>query len=169
MQEQSYQSDNIPPANRNGSEKNFLVCGIGASAGGVAALKTFFENVPQDSGISYIVILHLSPDYDSQLASVLQSSAKIPVNRVVDRVILQPDNVYVVSQNQSLSIRNDAIVAKPLHTIEERRAPVDIFFRSLADTFHSRAVCVVLTPSRNCFSISTRSLSERYFSRHSSA
>ena len=58
--------------------KEFLVVGIGASAGGIQALKTFFENMPADSGMAYVVILHLSPDHDSRLAEVLQQSAAIP-------------------------------------------------------------------------------------------
>ena len=49
----------------------FLIAGLGASAGGVQALKEFFSNVPAESGIAYVVILHLSPEYDSQLAEVL--------------------------------------------------------------------------------------------------
>jgi chemotaxis response regulator CheB len=54
----------------------FLLVGLGASAGGIQALKEFFENVPENSGIAYVVILHLSPDHDSRLAQVLQSRDK---------------------------------------------------------------------------------------------
>ena len=50
-----------------------LVVGIGASAGGIQAIKRFFEHVPPDSGITYVVILHLSPEHDSQLAEILQT------------------------------------------------------------------------------------------------
>jgi len=71
----------------NKSERDdFLIVGIGASAGGIQALKTFFENVPADSGAAYVVILHLSPDHDSQLAAVLQTASKIPVTQVSEKV-----------------------------------------------------------------------------------
>ena len=65
---------------------DFLIVGIGASAGGIQALKHFFENVPADSGAAYVVILHLSPDHDSQLAEVLQTVATIPVTQVKEKV-----------------------------------------------------------------------------------
>ena len=61
----------------NSGNGDFLVVGIGASAGGVAALKSFFEKVAKKSGMAYVVILHLSPDYESKLAEVLQ--AHVPV------------------------------------------------------------------------------------------
>jgi len=68
-----------PP--QSDGKKNFLVVGIGASAGGIQALRNFFAHVPKDSGMAYVVILHLSPDHDSQLAEVLQSTAPIPVTQ----------------------------------------------------------------------------------------
>ena len=51
--------------------EDFLIVGIGASAGGIQALKEFFQNVPADSGMAYVVILHLSPNHDSRLAEIL--------------------------------------------------------------------------------------------------
>jgi chemotaxis response regulator CheB len=64
------------------SGEDFLIVGIGASAGGVRALREFLQYVPRDSGSAYVMILHLSPDYDSKLAEILQNSAPIPVRQV---------------------------------------------------------------------------------------
>ncbi|HVF26602.1 MAG TPA: chemotaxis protein CheB, partial [Pyrinomonadaceae bacterium] len=124
---------------------DFLIVGIGASAGGIGALKEFFENVPADSGVAYVVILHLSPDHDSQLAEVLQTVARIPVTQVTEKVRVEPDHVYVVPPDRSLKLVDGHIVVQPIHTVEERRAPVDIFFRTMAETLGGRAVCVVLS------------------------
>lgn len=123
----------------------FLLVGLGASAGGVQALKEFFENVPPDSGIAYIVILHLSPDHDSRLAEVLQSVTKIPVQQVTDTTKVQPDHVYVVPPNQHLMMMDGSVSVSPNLLIEERRAPVDIFFRTLAESHGPRAVAVILS------------------------
>lgn len=54
----NFPGDHLERNNENGHE--FLVVGIGASAGGINALKEFFENVPDRSGMAYVVILHLS-------------------------------------------------------------------------------------------------------------
>ncbi len=134
----------------NGSAKepkpeDFLIVGIGASAGGIQALKTFFGNVPADSGAAYVVILHLSPEHESKLAEVLQTNAQVAVTQVTERVKVEPNHVFVVPPNQSLAMSDGHIVVSPIHTIEERRAPVDIFFRTLAETHHENAVCVVLS------------------------
>nr|WP_254448869.1 chemotaxis protein CheB [Spirosoma rhododendri] len=73
-----------------------LIVGIGCSAGGVEALTQFFEQVTADSNLAYVVILHLSPDYDSQLTQILQSVASIPAIRVEERVAVAANHIYVV-------------------------------------------------------------------------
>ena len=123
----------------------FLLVGLGASAGGIQALKEFFENVPEDSGIAYVVILHLSPDHDSRLAQVLQSATKMPVQQVVENVKVEPNNVYVVPPNQHLMMLDGHLGVSPNLLVEERRAPVDIFFRTLAESHGPRAVAVILS------------------------
>ena len=136
--EQSDQSENP-------KQNDFLIVGIGASAGGVQALKSFFKNVAADSGAAYVVILHLSPDHDSRLTEILQTVSKIPVAQVKEKVLVESNHVYVVSPDESLTMRDGYIIVSPIHTVEERRAPVDIFFRTLAESHCSRAVAVVLS------------------------
>src|ERR1043166_3841534 len=74
------------------SNGNFLVVGLGGSAGGVQALRDFFSQVPAQTGMAYVVILHLSPDHDSQLAEVLQNASLLPVTKVEQRVRVEPDH-----------------------------------------------------------------------------
>jgi len=124
---------------------DLLVVGMGASAGGIQALSTFFENVPPNSGMAYVVILHLSPDHDSQLASMLQLATPLKVTQVKERTRVEANHVYVVPPNQHLVMADDHILASENTGIEERRAPVDIFFRTLANALGPRAVCVVLS------------------------
>lgn len=130
---------------QTGTHAEFLVVGLGASAGGVEALRTFFEHVPIDSGLAYVVILHLSPEHDSQLATVLQNVASIPVTPMTEQVRVAPNHVYVVRPNQHLTMVDGHIIVSPNTLIEERRTPIDLFFRTLADTHASRAVCVILS------------------------
>src|SRR5690349_10067576 len=97
--------DAIPsnaPASDDGSQ--LFVVGLGASAGGVGALKTFFAKVRPGTGAAYAVILHLSPDHDSHLAEVLQTTAPMPVQQVTSSTPIVRDHVYVVPPNKSLSI-----------------------------------------------------------------
>ena len=138
-------SGKADPIRRNG-KKDFLVTALGASAGGIRALKEFFQAVPKDSGIAYVVILHLSPDYESKLAEILQTNSQIPVRQVNNRrVAVKPNCVYVIPPNKSLSLSDGYLATSPFKNIEERRAPVDIFFRTLAESLESRAVAVILS------------------------
>ncbi|HVG23177.1 MAG TPA: CheR family methyltransferase [Thermoanaerobaculia bacterium] len=142
------------------AKSNFLIAGIGGSAGSIPAFQTFFRNVRPDSGMAYVVILHLSPEHESHLAEVLQVSASIPVTQVVDAVHVVPDHVYVIPPNRSLAMRDGMLVASAVTSFEERRAPIDIFFRALAETHDSRAVCIVLSGSGSDGSMGLRRVKE---------
>jgi two-component system CheB/CheR fusion protein len=142
-------------------KEDFLVVGIGASAGGIQALSEFFSNVKKDSGIAYVVILHLSPDHESRLAEVLQVVSPIAVTQVREKVKIEPNHVFVVPPNKSLSMQDGHIVVKPIETIEERRAPVDIFFRTLADSHHDRAAGVILSGTGADGSMGLKRIKER--------
>ena len=122
-----------------------LVVGIGASAGGIEALRAFFSKVPATSGAAYVVILHLSPDHDSKLAEVLQTTASIPVTQVTQAVAIQADHVYVVPPSRRLEITDRMLTLSEVTQREHRRSPVDVFFRALADAHGSRSVGIVLS------------------------
>ena len=83
------------PVEQDHQKPGYLVAGIGASAGGINALQQFFNRVTADSGLAYVVVLHLSPQHASNLAAVLQAVAKIPVTQVTETVRLQANHVYV--------------------------------------------------------------------------
>src|SRR5215813_12696074 len=128
------------------SENNeFLVVGLGASAGGIQALKEFFTTVPKESGMAYVVILHMSPEHESRLAEILQVTSPIPVTQVRKRVKVVPDHVYVIPPNQNLEMSDGHLDLKDMIGVEERRSPVDLFFRTLAESNEERAVSVILS------------------------
>jgi two-component system CheB/CheR fusion protein len=122
-----------------------FVVGIGASAGGITALREFFAHVDRDSGAAYVVILHLSPDHDSHLAEVLQRAAAIPVAQVADTTPIVANHVYVVPPNKRLGIVDEMLTVAEFTRRDQRLAPVDAFFRMLADTHGSRSACVILS------------------------
>jgi two-component system, chemotaxis family, CheB/CheR fusion protein len=124
----------------------FLVVGLGASAGGIKALSDFFAHIPSsDSTTAYVVILDVSPDHDSKLAEVLQSVTPMPVRQVKSPVRLQPNHVYVIPPNQTLQLADHTLAPVPMTRAEERRAPVDVFFRTLAEAYGRRAAALVLS------------------------
>ena len=108
------------------------VCAIGASAGGVTALQALFRHLPTDLGLAYVVILHLAPDQPSALAEILSSCTKMPVHLVEDGPTLKRDSVFVIPPDRELVIDGDSVTARPFSEPRGRRAPVDLFFRSIA-------------------------------------
>ena len=131
--------------NGNSGKAEFFIVGIGASAGGIQAMQEFFKNVPADSGMAYVVILHLSPDHDSKLTEILQGTTPLEVTQVTEKAAIQPDHVYVVSPDHHLTMEDGYIVVSPNILVEERRAPVDIFLRTLAEHYEQNAVAVILS------------------------
>ena len=124
-----------------------VVVGLGASAGGVQALRDFFSHVAAGEGVAYVVVLHLAPDYQSKLAEVLQTASPIPVSQVTEPTPLEPDRVYVIAPHTTLQASADALVPVQTKTKLERSAPIDVLFRSLAEPYGARAVACVLSGS----------------------
>lgn len=121
------------------------VVGIGASAGGFSALKKLFEHVPADSGLAFVVVVHLSPEHKSHLADLLQPSAHFPVQQVNENTPLEPNNVYVIPPNANLSAIDTHLRLSRLEEQRRERAPIDHFFRTLAATHDGHAIGVILT------------------------
>src|SRR5688500_11341895 len=122
-----------------------LVVGLGASAGGIQALTQFFKHAPADAPIAYVVILHLSPDHESRLAEVLQRATSLPVTQVRETVALAPSQVYVIPPNSSLSVSDGSLFLSAQTGFAQRKAPIDIFFRTLADAYGAHAAAVILS------------------------
>jgi two-component system CheB/CheR fusion protein len=87
----------------------------------------------------------MSPAHESKLAEILQTSSQIPVTQVRERIAVRPDHVYVIPPNQNLSMTDGHLKLTTMIGAEERRSPVDLFFRTLAETNDSRAVSVILS------------------------
>lgn len=119
--------------------------GIGASAGGLNALKRLFEHVPPDSGIAFVVVVHLSPDHKSYLPDLLQPIVHFPVQQVTETTPLEPNNVYVIPPYANLSAIDTHLRLSRLEELRRGRAPIDHFFRTLAKTYDGNAIGVILT------------------------
>src|SRR6266849_4855988 len=133
------------PAAQEGGNPHFLVVGIGASAGGITALKEFFGHVTADSGIAFVVILHLSPQHESNLAAVIQAETKVPVTQVTQPVKLEPNHVYVIPPTKYLGIDNGHIKLVEPERLRGGHTSIDLFFRSLGDAYQKDAVAIVLS------------------------
>ncbi len=127
------------------STLDFPVVGIGASAGGLKALMSLFEHMPSDSGMAFVVIMHLSPTHESHVDSIMQNKTRMPVIQVKQPVPIERNRIYVIPPALDLSM-NDGYLRLTKPTRERGvQVAIDLFFRALADVHHTRAIGIVLS------------------------
>lgn len=117
----------------------FPIVAIGASAGGLEALEQFLAHVPVGSGMAFVIIQHLDPDYKGMMPELLQRATTMPVAQAKNRMKVRPDCVYVIPPKADLSILHDSLYLLEPVAPRGLRLPIDIFFRALADDRHEQA------------------------------
>lgn len=121
------------------------VVGLGASAGGLEALQTFFANMPDDTGLAFVVVQHLSPDYKSLMVELLSKTTAMAVKRIEDGMPLEPNCVYLIPPKKNVSIYHRKLLLADQDPGRGLNLPIDLFFRSLAEDVGERAVGIVLS------------------------
>ena len=137
------------------------VVGLGGSAGSIQALRTFFEHMPADSGLAFVVVVHLSPEHESSLASLLQNTTRMPVVQATEPVEVEPDHVYVIAPAKSLSMEDGHLRLFDLEPRRGKHVVVDLFFRALADTHGPNSVAIVLSGADGDGAIGLKRMKER--------
>lgn len=128
------------------SETPYVV-GIGASAGGLEALERFFESVPADSGMAYVVVQHLSPDFKSLMGEILVRRTQLPIHQAEDGMRVKANNVYLIPPKKNIIISGGLLhlADRDLSMGHGVNLPIDVFLRSLANDLHEKAIGIVLS------------------------
>jgi two-component system, chemotaxis family, CheB/CheR fusion protein len=123
------------------------VVGLGGSAGSTSALQAFFSRMPENSGMAFVVVLHLSPEHESSLAALLQNVTPMRVIQVSEAVKVEANCVYVIPPGKNLLMTDGQLVLNDLRHDNGTRSAVDILFRTLADTHGPCSAAIVLSGS----------------------
>ncbi len=151
---------NDPEQTRDANEAPRIpVVAIGASAGGIRALQTFFEAMPPDTGAAFVVILHLDPEHRSDLSSILGARTPMAVTQVQNRIDIEPNHIYVIPPNRQLIVSNGSLDTCDFAEERGRRTPIDHFFRSLASKLGD-GFAVILTGAGSDGSVGVKSIKE---------
>jgi two-component system CheB/CheR fusion protein len=153
-----YEIDNIVPT--RGYQMTPMV-GLGGSAGSIQALGEFFRAMPADSGMVFVVILHLSPTHESTMAEVLGRATTMPVVQAEDGQKVSGDHVYVIPPGKYLTTVDGHLRLIDLKSDKGKRVAVDLFFRSLADTHGPHAAAVVLSGADGDGALGIKRIKER--------
>lgn len=135
--------------------------GLGGSAGSIPALQAFFESIPPDTGMAFVVIMHLSPEHESLLAELLQRSTRMPVIQVQDTERVVADTVYVIPPRKSLQTLDGSLRLADMVVERGRHTAVDMFFRTLADTHGPHSTAIVLSGVDGDGAIGIKRIKER--------
>jgi len=127
------------------SPLQFPVVGIGASAGGLDAVKSFLKALPSKPGMAFVFVQHLSPNHISILPEILQKVTPFPVQLITDNVHLEQDHLYIIPQNKVLTTSDGVLKLAPLDKDNRKGNTVDLFFSSLGHVHQGYAVGVVLS------------------------
>ena len=135
----------LPESELMPSNLEFPVVGIGASAGGLTPLLKFFERMPADSGMAFVVVVHLSPKHVSTLPSLVQSTTVMRVVCPETTTLIEANTVYVIPPNKMLSMNDGYLRVTDLDRPRGRHVAIDLFFRTLAAVHRERGVAIVLS------------------------
>ena len=125
----------------------FPIVGIGASAGGLEAFKSLLAALAPDTGMAYVLIVHLPSQHDSMLSKILARISKLPLSEITDGVKLERNHVYVLPAGADASLDDGVIRLSPRQAKTGQHHPIDTFFRSLATHHGYRSIGVVLSGS----------------------
>ncbi|GJQ63224.1 MAG: chemotaxis protein CheR [Melioribacteraceae bacterium] len=136
------------------------VVAIGASAGGLEALQEFFKNMPIDSGLSFVIIQHLSPDYKSLMDELLARQTVMDITIIEDGIKLVPNHVYLIPPRKNLKILKDQLFLEDQDMHRGLNLPIDLFFRSLAEDRGKDAIGIILSGTGSDGTMGTKAIKE---------
>ncbi|MGB8705651.1 MAG: CheR family methyltransferase, partial [Gillisia sp.] len=136
----------IKPLSTIKSKKNISrLIAVGASAGGLEALKTFFANLPQGDNNSYVIIQHLSPDYKSMMGELLAKSTNLVIEEIKNDMEILPGRIYLIPPVNNLVLENNKLCLQEKPKDHTLNLPIDLFLQSLATTKKEKAIAIILS------------------------
>ncbi len=141
-------------------KETFPVVGIGASAGGLEALQEFFDQISPKTGMAFVIIQHLSPDFESLMVDLLSKRTSMQVQKVDGPMEVKPNHVYLLPRRKDLIIEGRTLQPLERDPHIKLNLPIDIFFNSLGNQLHENAVAVILSGSGTDGSRGVRTVKE---------
>lgn len=134
-----------PNTSRPKPATQIRVVGLGASAGGLEPLERFFEAAPENTGVAYVVVQHLSPDFKSMMPELLERHSDLPIRPITDSMPIEPNTIYLAPPRSSLEIKGNALHLREQDVSYEFNLPINYMFESLAREYGPNAIAVVLS------------------------
>lgn len=121
------------------------VVGVGASAGGLEALREMFQGFTGRTGMAFVVVQHLDPTHESLMAQLIERYTLMTVKQAEGGEPLEMDHVYVIPPGHGLAVHDNVLQLTEFTDPRGMRRPIDDFFESLAEDRQRLAACVILS------------------------
>lgn len=153
-------SPSTPTPETKANESEHYIIAIGASAGGLEAIQEFFDNMPANGTLSFIIIQHLSPDYKSLLVELLSKHTNMKVVEAQHEMEVNPSMVYVIPNDKLLTIEGSKLQLSEKQIAKAPNTAIDIFLHSLAEAQAEKAIAIILSGTGSDGSKGIRSIHE---------
>src|SRR5437588_6946217 len=124
-----------------------LIAAIGASAGGIEAFTELVTSLPNDTCMAFVLIQHLDPDHKSLLTELISKKTAMRVKEVTNGMTVEPNHVYVIPANATMSISNSSLQLEPRGESRGVHMSIDHFMRALAEQQGNHAIGIILSGS----------------------
>ncbi len=121
------------------------IVGIGASAGGLEAIREMLSTAPKDCPMAFVIVQHLDPHHESMLAELVGRATSLKVRQIAGDECVEPGNVYIIPPGFGLGIEGTRLVLKDFAQPRGLRRPIDDFFDELGREQGENAACVILS------------------------
>ncbi|MEM6963926.1 MAG: chemotaxis protein CheB [Bacteroidota bacterium] len=123
----------------------FYIVGIGTSAGGLEALQEFFDNCPDNTGMAFVIVQHLSPNYKSLMPELLARNTSMKIDEAQDGEEVEPNRVYLIPSKKNITIQDGRLQLVKRPVSSQMNFPIDIFLYSLASDQKEKSIAVILS------------------------
>jgi two-component system CheB/CheR fusion protein len=157
------QDSEVTPAERPSAAPEAgapLIIGVGASAGGLEAFQTLLSHLPEQHELALVLVQHLDPDHESLLPELLGKRTRTPVRSIVDGMVVEPGNVYLIPPGFSLRLEGRTLRLEAFDSPRGLRRPIDRFLVSLAQAAGPHATGIILSGTGSDGSVGVKAIKE---------
>ena len=128
-----------------GDAPRFDIVAIASSAGGLTALTAVLAGLPDSFAAGVVVVQHLDPRHRSLLAEILSRRTRLNVSAATEGAVIRPGHVYVAPPDHHLLVDRGTMTLSQAELVHFTRPSADLLFESVAASYSTRAIAVVLT------------------------
>ena len=124
--------------------KNFPIVCVGGSAGGLDAYIRLLKHLPGNMGVAIVIVNHITI-MPTQLHEVLPRFTNMPVDLITERLLIEPDRIFIIPANRDLHVADGVFLLKPISKPRGWPDVITVFLRSLADCWDGKLIAVIVS------------------------